>query len=1157
MSAVHRVPRPEVLGRIPLDRCAVIEASAGTGKTFTLEHLVVELLLTTDVTIDRILVVTFTEKATNELRLRLRAKLEELRAPGVESLAIEADEGGGTWVIDESARERLDRALQSFDGAAITTIHAFCQRVLRENAFVSGRMFREQQVDGRDAFTRAMREALRCDIARDPARAIWLEAALRTGWSVDRIEELLWRCVQSRGDLRPVLDPDALGAALEAFPVDSARRIDGASEMRKWGVHASTAKTIARRLYELADVVERAREGDNLPAYALDAQNVDLGYLLGRVPSPPPRVGPTAELCAAAVGLARITPTFPAGLAQTILPPVREELARRKREAGQYDFDDMLGLVAEALDGPRAAALVAAMRDRWRYVLIDEFQDTDETQWSIFRRGFFEHGERNSVLYLVGDAKQSIYRFRGADVFAYVRARDEIRAGRGQEVVLERNFRATPSLVAACNAIFEQTASNPIFTGILEHSPLVCGRPDRTLVDGEGRSVSPVHVMRFCEPTDRALPALGERIGREILAITDPCRPWKLDSGALGFGDIFVLTRTAREGRTIGAALRKAGVPFAFYKQDGLFQTDEAKEVRSLLLAIDDPNDRARRLAAWLTPFFGLTLAVIERARDLPSAHPLVARFHAWKALADGRDFDRLFESVIGDTGVVRREIFFGDSERSLTNYLHILEILMDHASRGHATLRDLVYLLSGLIDETRLPLDLDGSVQRLDSERRAVQIMTIHKSKGLEAPIVFVAGGFWQTRGDDVHVYHEEGRRLAWVGVVSDPAVDRCVKAEEREEEQRLMYVALTRAKGRLYLPYAVGDGKTLGTESPSLRRFEPRSLRGAYGVVNRRIGDLLDSGCPLLSLEDIAPAQVEPPRTDDREGTWSPPAALLSEEDQRARFEGIRRRQAGAFVTSYTRMRSEASTHRGVAADATEAWDAPPDTDLRGARTSGVFLHELLERVPIESFGASATFDVWRLRNDVCALLEEGMAVYRIERGQREHAERLVWAAYTTAVSLPGGHRLERIASAPRVVREMDFVFPMGQVEGESSARRARGYVRGAIDLAFDVEGRTYFVDWKSDSLPSYSPAAIEHRVRDSYQAQAQLYAVAILKLLGVRTEEEHEARFGGMIDRFLRGLDATGNGVWSARPAWSQVLGWENALRAPRRRAGGSAS
>jgi exodeoxyribonuclease V beta subunit len=1148
-----RANRPSVLGRIPLDRSAVIEASAGTGKTHTLEHLVVELLLATEVTLDRSLVVTFTEKATNELRARLRAKLEELASPNGASTPTPATTDN-FWSIDDGARRKLERALHSFDAATVTTIHAFCHRVLRENAFASGRMFHEQQVDGRDAFGRAMRDALRRDVACDEVRAAWLEAALRMGWSIQRIEELLWDCVQSRGELRPALNQENLQAALEAFPIEDARRPDGASEMGRWGMHAATARTAVRRLYDLAEIVERAREARSVSSYVIEAQEAAFPYLLEKLPSSPPRSGAIARLCLAALELARATPTFPAGLAQTILPPVVEELERRKRESGQYDFDDMLGLVEQALCGPRAAALAAAMRERWQYVLIDEFQDTDETQWAIFRRAFFAD-TRASVLYLVGDPKQSIYRFRGADLDTFLRARDEVAEKGGEVVRLELNYRATDALVAAINAVFDQDSPKPIFTGALAYSAVQSGRPDCKLVDGRGQTVSPIHVMRFVGAPDfHALTAIGERIAREIRIATDPARPWLLGGRALDSSDVFVLTRNAREGRTVATALRAGNVPYAFYKQDGLFQTDEAKEVRTLLMAIDQPNDRARRLAAWLTPFFGLPLNDIDRAKDLPGVHPLVERLHAWKALAEARDFEGLFESIVVGSGVVRREIFFAEGERELTNYLHVFELLLEHIHRSHATLRDLVHALSGLIEGTRLPLDLEGNVQRLESDRRAVQIMSIHKSKGLEAALVFVVGGFQQQRSDSARVYHDEGRRLAWVGPTTDPDVERRAKAEEREEDQRLMYVALTRAKGRLYLPFVVDD--RVGKQG------QPRTLRGPYDAINRRIGELVQTGEANLSVEDVTVVGNAPAASlhsiPSQEESWRPPQALLHQQDDRTRFADLRARQAGAFVTSYTRMKGDiAALHpefavRSFAPLARDAEDSILETELRPARTSGVFLHEVLERVPLISFQLAGAFDEWRSRVDVSSVFDETMAVNRIDRAQREHAERLVWAAYTTPLTLSDGTRLKNIATAARVVREMGFVFPMeAGADAAIPVRSTPGFVRGSIDLAFEHERVTYFVDWKTDSLASYSREAITRHVRAHYETQAQLYAVAVCKLLGVRTRHEHETRFGGMLYCFLRGLDCDGHGLWFARPSWDSVREWEQAIRPPLRR------
>jgi exodeoxyribonuclease V beta subunit len=1136
--STRRVAKPAVLKRVPPDRHAVVEASAGTGKTFTLEHLVVELVLGGDVPIDKLLVVTFTEKATNELRVRVRGKLEALHR-GEGPAPTEAEIAAGDfWTLDEAAQGRLARALHAFDGATIATIHAFCQRVLRENAFASGRLFEEQQVDGRDAFGRALRDALRKVVACDETRTPWLEAALRAGWSVPRIEELAWRCVQAHGELRPVFDPAGLQAAIAAFPVEDARHLGGPDVMRTWGMPAQTARKVGTQLYELSLAVERAREARSAPELVTASQEVDFPYLLEKLPVYLPQRGPTAHACAAALELARATPSLTGALAHVVLGPVRDELARRKRAAGQYDFDDMLSLVDDALRGPRGPSLVAAMRERWRYALIDEFQDTDETQWSIFRRAFFEKAPGSpSVVYLVGDPKQSIYRFRGADVETYLAARDDVERSGGARVALDTNYRATQALVDTTNALFDGSASAPFFTGAIAYTPVACGRPERSLVDGEGRPVAALHALRF--EREIALPVLAARIAREIALVTDPARPWRLGGEAVAHHDVYVLTRTAAEGRVVGTALRAAGVPHAFFKEEGLFQTDEAREIRTLLLAIDDPGEPARRLAAWLTPFFGLPLADVERARDLPAAHPYVARLAAWRSMAEARDFERLFQSVVCDSGILRREIFFAEGERDLTNYLHVLELLLEHARRTRATLRDLVHALSGLIDRTRLPLDLEGNVQRLESERRAVQIMTIHKAKGLEAAVVFLAGGWSRAPENDVRVYHEHGKRLAWVGKTTTEVKQR-IADEEREEDQRLMYVALTRAKGRLVAPCLVKDGA-------------PVKLRGAYDAVNRRVVELVsrgrEPGGPIVTVEDVPPLLLvaTPSGAEEAAAAWRPPEALLAEADTAAEHASLRERHAGAIVTSYTRLRGGRAVVRTAWPDegesrraekAEEAVDQVPATTLRSARASGVFVHEVLERVPLASFADA--FDTWRARPDVSALFDETMAVHRVAPAQRGHAELLVWGALTTPMALPGGGSIERLASAARIVREMEFVFPV---------RESRAYVRGSLDLAFEHGARTYFVDWKTDELSSYSPEALGAHVHAHYADQVQLYALAVVKLLGVRSREEHDARFGGILYCFLRGVDGRGGGVWSARPTWDEVTGWEEELRARR--------
>jgi exodeoxyribonuclease V beta subunit len=1140
----ERIARPAVLRGIRLDRSSVLEASAGTGKTFALESIVTELVLSTNVELDRVLLVTFTERATSELRERVRAKLETLHAGRAEPASDADILRGDFWTLDAAAKARVARALHAFDGATIATIHAFCQRVLREVAFAGGRLFDEEQVDGREAFGRAFKEALR-SVAKDETRRPWLEAALGGGWSVTRIEELLWKSTQAHGDLRPELDVGALSASLAAWPAALAQGADLSRQIGAWGTHANTAKAVVRRIAALADVVEGAR-GD-VARYVLAAGSLKLEELLEKVAGLRPKPGSAALVCAAAVQLVSATPPFSAGLAQSLLPVVASSLSRTKRASGRYDFDDMLLLVDEALRGPRGAALAESMRRRWRYAFIDEFQDTDETQWSIFRRAFFDSGAAEatrSFVFLVGDPKQSIYRFRGADVDTYLSARAAVLDSGGQRLSLEESYRATQPLVDATNTIFDQDAQDPIFSGDVSYAPVRCGRPDRELVDGDGRPVSAVHLLRF--ERELSLPGIARVIAREVAKMTDPARPWRFGGRALEPQDAFVLTRSAREGRIVGETLRDLGVPHAFYKEEGLFQSEEAGDLAILLSAIADPSDRARRFSAWLTPFFGLPLSAIERARDLPPSHPLVARLLGWKALADARELGRLFESVLRESGIVRREIFFGRGERALTNLQHLVEYLSDRAASGHKTLDDLVNELGGLRMRTRTPLDLEGNVQRLEGDRPAVQIMTIHKAKGLEAPVVFVAGGASSPPPDDVRLYRGEGRRLAWVGTLSK-AVESRVKEGAKEEDERLMYVALTRAMGRLYLP-CVADGD------------KPRSLRGAYDRMNGRLFELGRSGRVAWTSEDVAPPPTTTPPSSEQ-GSWEPPRALLGPDVPRLSYDALRASRAGPIATSYTRMKAERqSAFASVPAPSRVYHAATPEaealpTTLRGARGSGVFLHEILERVPITSFSQSRDFDGWRGRPDVAALVSEAMAAHRVAPAQRDHAERLVWVAYTTPIGLPGGGRVDRISGALRVVREMRYVFPLrdaerpGEREERPPAGRPNAYVRGSLDLVFEHRGLAYFVDWKSDTLASYAAADLGPHVAEHYREQLELYALALVRLLGVRTEGEYLERFGGLLYCFLRGLDGDGCGLWSARPSWAEILNWSEDLGAGR--------
>ena len=439
-----------------------------------------------------------------------------------------------------------------------------------------------------------------------------------------------------------------------------------------------------------------------------------------------------------------------------LLPGVVNRMDARKRERGTLDYEDMLAWLADALDGPRGKSLATTMRERYRATLIDEFQDTDELQWKIFRQVFVDGGGANLV-YVIGDPKQAIYSFRGADVHAYLEACKELSNSGATTVHLRKNFRSTSDMIDACNLILDQGAAEPLFDGDITYSyPVECGRPALRAIAANGDPIQPLTLLKF-QPRDdrhkfsrRMREAIGTRIAHELRRIIlEPeysitiCDEEK-DPRRITARDIYVLTRTNRDSAEIARYLRQAGVPYAFYKQDGLFQTREASYILDLLKGIDEPGRRSNRLKAWATSFFAVDHADLGRLDDQRASQPMFDRLLEWRALAEAGHFADLFDALLHQSGLVERELLMSDGRRELTNYEHIFEILTQQASRRGISLAEIIELLDSYISGRATPPGDDANVQRVEDDRDSVQIMTIHKSKGLEADVVALYGGFF-----------------------------------------------------------------------------------------------------------------------------------------------------------------------------------------------------------------------------------------------------------------------------------------------------------------------------------------------------------------------------------------------------------------------------
>jgi exodeoxyribonuclease V beta subunit len=648
---------------------------------------------------------------------------------------------------------------------------------------------------------------------------------------------------------------------------------------------------------------------------------------------------------------------------------------------------------------------------------------------------------------------------------------------------------------------------------------------------------------------------LASAIVGELRVLFSAACPLRLRDGEnerpVSPADVFILTFTNSDSRTIGRALGEAGLDFAFYKQDKLFETSEAREILDVLRAICAPEDRGLRAKALLTRFFALDLPEVAACAELGDRAGPAHKLLRLTGLAKSSDVPTFFSSLLEETAVLRREVFAGGGERGLTNIMHVLELLQEQWAATHASLPELVDLLEAYVRGTQTPPGRESDLQRLETDRNAVQILTVHKAKGLEVGVVFVFGGTGQKSGPQTYLLHEGSRRVVYVGKPGDAVAQR-IRQEQDDERSRLLYVAATRARYRLYLPryppelarldgpYARMNGRLTeivgGNSNAALRNFDRRRV---------------DCEATLAGERDTATAQAP--------GTLDP--NLLVIPTAPAELAVIRKERSGFLVTSYTAVKRARAGMAPVeeAAQMLNPGEHHAEREraadlLPGGAETGIFLHEILAAVSLDDLAARPAFPDWLARPAVATLLESLRRRHARPAAEIPAAGRLVHAAYTTAVHL-AGTVIPALASAKQALREMEFLYPMPENGHRLLSAPAagdlprtwkieRGVVKGFIDLLFEHEGRIYVCDWKSDVLGSYDAGALALHCEEHYDVQVRLYTIAALRFASITNAAEHAARFGAVVFSFLRGRtsgDAC-QGIHCITPTWDEILAWE---------------
>lgn len=1181
----------------------MIEANAGTGKTYTIEGLFIRLLLEKELTMQQILVVTFTRKATAELQNRILDKMRQA-VRMIKSGQADPEEIGDAFLKDlflhrrkylNEDLTRLQEAIHDFDEAKIFTIHGYCQRVLNEEVLLTGMPFdvRIHQDDPltqqatEDYWRRFIQESSQSEEGKVLIESLHQDGVREPADLEQRIRMLINKpYAHIADDLKPIEE------YLKAIRELSTERIQLLSEWqtRKNELLEKIAEADLNNLgswKKKLDLVEADLEIDS-PFEELTALKVvRRSYLDTKIKKNGNAVvqDDFFERCDGFFKLREMLELLPAALIVHAYVDIQSKRENLLTIGDQITFQDLLMRVQKALQHPESGPKLAErLRTKTPYALVDEFQDTDPVQFDIFQRIYDSDGTGSSLM-MIGDPKQSIYGFRGADIFTYLQAKEENqrRGEQGEQnfVVLKNNFRSRPSLIKAVNALF-QFKENPFllhenegFGASIDYFPSVSGNPgieEELLLDGAPPTAMHVKYAGPGRNKSKVKFAIYRDLAKEIQRLLTNSKNGSLLIRKNGkdvpvqAGDIAILVLSNYDASVIKKVLKEAGIGAVTYSRDTVFETAEADAMYAFMNAVLNPGHLMHGNRLILSGLMGYDLNELEGVmkndeQRIKLAQELEDLEKKWRT----RGFLAAFRQFLVSGRRMEKIAETYDAERVLTNLFHLADI----CSKVERDQSMLPYALNEWFARQQSDPDQDDErTLLLESDQNLVKISTVHVSKGLEFPIVFCPT-LWDGKdlfssksAKNPKEVHTDGKGKIYLGgkATIPENIQTQIRKEAVAEQVRLAYVAVTRAKYLCYLYFHENNRSTHYSGLASL-------LTDPEGRLNR-----VDYASALKQLAETSPEEIRLEQVVNHtgeeadlgtHGMGSLPDFIPK------KYEGreVLKAQRGQF--SFSSLvhggRSEEPDHDQVFekyfGDSKEE-QVEMNTDhpihLPRGMTIGSFIHAIFEDPNFHFHQAD--------HEDVIYLIQRQMQRFRVDMKWEKAVQNIVnWVCRARIGDLLIGD-----LKPGDQLRELEFHFPVRKPDSQTlfslireeesmptDSVFRRDLMKGFIDLVARKNGKYYIIDYKSNYLggrkDDYHPDALKKAVLESgYDLQYSIYLVALIRYLRPRIPNFNiEDHIGGVGYLFVRGLDPAfgeGYGVYFCKPVAKTLEQIDKELRRP---------